>query len=145
MQMDCSSGASDPKHEIKLRTPLDKPYGLLWPISPFSFGGITRMVERDPARATLVELVGIEQPGMKEPVRASILEGPLQYLGEETIETAGRKWLAHKFSLKVPTHPQFLIWTSPKGLLLAFVMEHEHKEWAEEGMRLTRLESTTEF
>jgi hypothetical protein len=144
-QMDCSSGASDPKHEIKLRTPLDKPYGLLWPISPFSFGGITRTVERDSARATQVDLVRIEQPGMNEPVRASILEGPLQYLGEESIETAGRKWLAHKFSLKVPTHPQYLIWTSPKGLLLVFAIENEHKDLPEEGMRLTRLESTTEF
>ena len=47
-QLDCSSGGSDPKREIKLRTPLEKPYGLLWPISPFSFGGITREVERDP-------------------------------------------------------------------------------------------------
>jgi hypothetical protein len=143
--MDCTSGGSDPKREIKLQTPLDKPYGLLWPISPFSFGGISRMVERDPARATPVELVRIEQPGMKEPVRASILEGPLQYLGEETIETAGRKWPAHKFSLKVPTHPQYLIWTSPKGLLLAFAIEHEHKDWPEEGLRLERFESSTEF
>jgi len=144
-QMDFSSGGSDPKREIKLRTPLEKPYGLLWPISPFSFGGITRMVERDPTRATQVDFVRIEQPGMTEPVRVTILEGPLQYLGEETIETAGRKWLAHKFSLKVPLQPQYLIWTSPKGLLLALAIEHEHKDWPEEGMRLTRLESTTEF
>ena len=55
-QLDCSSGGSDPKREIKLRTPLEKPYGLLWPISPFSFGGITREVERDPTQATQVDL-----------------------------------------------------------------------------------------
>jgi hypothetical protein len=144
-QMDCSSGGSNPKHEIKLQTLLDKPYGLLWPISPFSFGGLARMVERDPAHSTQVDLVRIEQPGMKDPVRASILQGPMQYLGEETIEAAGRKWVAHKFSLKVPTHPQFLVWISPKGLLLVFTIEQEHKDWSEEGMRLTRLETTTEF
>ena len=144
-QMDCSSGGSDPKREIKLRTPLDKPYGLLWPISPFSFGSITREVERDRTRATQIDLVRIEQPGMATPVRATILEGPLQYLGEENIDAAGRKWRAHKFSLKVPLSPQYLIWTSPKGLLLALAIEHEHKDWPEEGMRLARFESSTDF
>jgi hypothetical protein len=144
-QLDCSSGGSDPKREIKLRTLLEKPYGLLWPISPFSFGGITREVERDPTRATQVDLVRIEQPGMAIPVRATILEGPLLYLGEENIEAAGRKWHAHKFSLKVPLHPQYLIWTSPKGLLLALAVEHGHEYWPQEGMRLARFESSTEF
>jgi hypothetical protein len=144
-QLDCSSGGSDPKREIKLRTPLEKPYGLLWPISPFSFGGITREVERDLKRATQVDLVKIEQPGMADPVRVTILEGPLQYVGEEDIETAGRKWRAHKFSLKVPLHPQYLIWTSPKGLLLALAIEHEHKDWPEEGLRLAHFEGSTEF
>ena len=144
-QLDCSSGGSDPKKEIKLRTPLDKPYGLLWPISPFSFGGIAREVERDPKRATQIDLVRIEQPSMADPVRATILEGPLLYLGEEEIEAAGRKWRAHKFSLKVPLQSQYLIWTSPRGLLLAFAIEHEHKDWAEEGLKLARFESSTEF
>ena len=144
-QMDCSSGGSDPKREIKLRTPLDKPYALLWPISPFSFGGITRQVERDATKPTLVDLVRIEQPGMAEPVRATILEGPLQYLGEEDIEAAGRKWHAYKYSLKIPLRPQYLLWTSQKGLLLALAIEHEHTDWPEEGMRLARFESTTEF
>lgn len=145
MQMDCSSGGSDPKREIKLRTPLEKPYGLLWPISPFSFGGITREVERDPTRPTQIDLVSIEQPSMATPVRATILEGPLQYLGEEDVAAAGRKWRAHKFSLKVPLRPQYLIWTSPKGLLLALAIEHEHKDWPEEGMKLARFEGSTEF
>jgi len=144
-RMECSSGGSDPKREIKVRVPLDRPYGLLWPISPFSFGGITRQVERDPAHATEVEFVRIEQPGMAEPVRADILEGPLLYLGEENIEAAGRKWRAHKFSLKVPLQRQYLIWTSPKGLLLFLAIEHEHQDWSEEGLRLTRFESTEEF
>jgi hypothetical protein len=143
--MDCDSGGSDPKREIKLRTHLEKPYGLLWPISPFSFGSITQQVERDSSGATQVDLVRIEQPSMAEPVRVTILGGPLQYLGEEDIQAAGRKWHAHKFSLKVPLHPQYLIWSSPKGLLLALAMEHEHKDWPDEGMRLARFESATEF
>jgi len=144
-QLDCSSGGSDPRREIKLRTPLEKPYGLLWPISPFSFGGITREVERDSSKSTLVDFERIEQPGMREPVGATILEGPLQYLGEDNIEAAGRKWRARKFSLKIPLQPEYLMWASPKRLMLALSIEHEHKDWPEEGLKLTHFESSTEF
>jgi hypothetical protein len=144
-QLECSSGGSDPKREIKLRTQLDNPYGLLWPISPFSFSGITRQIERDRTRPTRVDLVSIEQPGMAHPVQATVLEGPIHYLGEEEIEAAGHKWTAHKFSLKVAMHPEYLIWTSPKGLLLALTVEHEHQDWPKEGMRLARFESGTKF
>lgn len=52
---------------------------------------------------------------------------------------------ALKFSLKIPLHPQYLIWTSTKGLLLALAIEHEHKDWPEEGLRLARFESSTDF
>lgn len=144
-EMDCSSGGSDPAREIKLRTPLTKPYGLLWPISPFSFGGLVRQAERDVSKPTRIDLVRIEQPGMRNPVQATILQGPLQYLGETDFEAAGRKWRAHEFSLKVPFNPEYLIWTSPKGLLLALAFEHEHTDWRNEGLKLERFESSREF
>jgi hypothetical protein len=144
-ELQCSSGGSDPKHEIKLRTPLNRPYALLWPVSPFSFGGITREVERDKTQPTQVDFVRIEQPGMATPIRATILEGPLQYLGVEEIQAAGHKWRAEKFSLKIPFHPQMLIWTSHKGLLLSLAFEHESKDWPGEGLKLERFESSSEF
>ena len=144
-QLDCSSGGSDPKREIKVRTPLDKPYGLLWPLSPFSFGGVVRQVERDASKAAPIEMVRIEQPGMTNPVQATVLQGPLQYLGDTDFEAAGRKWRAHEFSLKVPANPEYLIWTSSKGLLLALAFEHEHPDWKSEGLRLERFESSREF
>lgn len=144
-ELRCSSGRSDPRRAIELRTHLDEPYGLLWPISPFSLSGVTREVERDPTRATEVDLVTIEQPNIANPVEATILAGPLQYLGDEDIEAAGQKWHAHKFSLKPALHPEFLIWTSSNGLLLALAVEHEHKNWPEEGMRLARFKSFAGF
>jgi hypothetical protein len=144
-ELQCSSGGSDPNHEIKMRTALNKPYALLWPVSPFSFGGITREVERDRTQPTQVDFVRIEQPGMRNPVRATILEGPLQYLGVEDVQAAGRKWRAEKFSLKIPFHPQILIWTSHKGLLLSIAFEHDYKEWPDEGLKLERFEGSTDF
>lgn len=144
-QLDCSSGGSDPKREIKLRTSLERPYGLLWPVSPFSFGGVVRQAEREASKSTEIDLVRIEQPGMKNPVQATVLEGPLRYLGDTNFEAAGRKWRAHEFSLKVASNPEYLIWTSPKGLLLALAFEHEHADWKNEGLRLERFESSREF
>lgn len=144
-ELDCSSGGSDPKRSIQLQTHLDNPYGLLWPISPFSLSGVTREVERDPRKSTEVDFVRIEQPSADHPVETTVLTGPLRYLGEEGIEAAGRKWQADKFSLKVAFHPEYLIWTSPRGLLLALAIEHQHKNWASEGMRLTRFQSSMDF
>lgn len=145
-RLDCSSGGSDPKREIRMHTPMQHPYGILWPVSPFSFTGITRQVERDRARATRVDLIRIEQPATTNPVQATILEGPLRYLGDETITAAGKKWLAHKFSLKVPMNPEYFLWTSrSKGLLLLLSVRGEQADQSEEGIRLERFESSEEF
>jgi len=144
-ELRCSSGAKNPKDAIELRMPLSEPYGLFWPISPFSLSGIAREIERDPARPTEVALITIEQPSQKEPVEPTILSGPMRYLGEENIKAAGRDWNALKFSLKAPLHPEYLIWTSQKGLLLAVAIEHQHKNWRQEGMRLERFESWGDF
>jgi hypothetical protein len=139
------SFSSDPQKAIDLRTHLEEPYGLLWPISHFSLSGITREVERDRSRSTEVDLVRIEQPSRANPVEATILSGLLLYLGDEDTEAAGQKWRAHKFSLKVALHPEFLIWTSSKGLLLALAVEHDHKDWPQEGMKLVRFRGWADF
>jgi len=141
----CSSGGSAANRAIELDTQLTDPYGILWPVSPFSLSGVTRQIERDPAKATQVDLVTIEQPDPANPVQTTVLAGPLRYLGKETIEAAGRKWQAQKFSLKVALLPEFLIWTSERGILLALAFEHEHKNWPEEGLRLVRYRSGSDF
>jgi hypothetical protein len=144
-EIHCSSGATNPKDAIELRTPLSEPYGLLWPVSPFSLSGITREIERDPARPTEVDLITIDQPSETDPVEPTILSGPIRYVGQENIKAADRNWNALKFSLKAPLHPEYLIWTSQKGLLLAVAVEHQHKNWQQEGIRLQRFQSWGDF
>lgn len=145
LEMSCSSGGSNSKHLISLHIPMKHPYGLLWPISPFSLSGITRQVERNLTRPTEVDLVSIVQPSRINPVAPTILEGPIQYMGEDNVKAAGRNWRAFKFSLKVPMHPQYLIWTSQRGLLLGVAMEHPHKNWRDEGLRLARFQGSDAF
>lgn len=144
-ELHCSSGASNPKNALELRTQLNNPYGLLWPISPFSLSGITRQVEHDRQHPSAVDLISIEQPGPSNPVQPTIHSGQIYYLGEENLKAANRSWRAFKFSLKVPLRPEYLIWTSSRGLVLAVAVEHQHKNWQQEGMRLIRYQSWNGF
>jgi hypothetical protein len=141
----CSSNAHDSRQEVDLHTPMQHPFGLLWPVSAFSLSGITREAERNVNRPAEVQLASIEQPDEQNPVQVTILDGQLRYLGEEPIELAAKSWRAHKFSLKVALHPEFLIWTSSKGLLLSLAVEHAHKNWPEEGLRLVRFRKWADF
>lgn len=144
-ELHCSSGASDPNNALELRTHLNNPYGLLWPISPFSLSGITRQIERDRSHPSAVDLVSIEQPSPANPVAPTIRTGQIYYLGQENLNTANRNWRAFKFSLKAPLRPEYLIWTSPRGFVLAVAVEHPHKNWQQEGMRLIRYQSWSGF
>jgi len=144
-ELHCSSGAQDPKQAVELRMPMEHPFGLLWPISVFSLAGVSRYVERDLNREIPIELVTLEQSNATYPVSPTILSGSLRYLGEEDLETATQKFQAYKFLFRVPSKPQFLIWTSSKGILLRLAVEHAHEDWPQEGIRLTRFQRWVEF
>lgn len=144
-ELHCSSGARDPQQAIDLRIPMEHPFGVLWPISPFSLASLTRQAERDASRGTRVQLLSVEQPSAYIPVQPIIRDGQLRYLGAESIEAADQKWRAYKFSLKVPSLPPFLIWTSSKGLLLALTIEHAQPDWPQEGMKLVRFQKWADF
>jgi hypothetical protein len=144
-EMHCSLGGKNPDPSKDWHIEAEHPYGLLWPISPFSLGSIARESERDPSRATRVSLISIEQPDANNPISAMVLVGDLRYLGVEKIEAADKTWEAYKFSIKVPLHPKYLVWTSDKGLLLALTVEHAHADWPKEGLRLVRFEKWSDF
>lgn len=137
---DCSSNAKNPRQSIELKIPMQRPFGLLWPISAFSLSGLTREAERDPHGETRIQLISIEQPSAEMPVVPMILDGALRYLGEENLDVAGQPLRAFKFSIKVALSPELLIWTSRRGLLLAVAIQHEEKNWPEEGMKLLRFQ-----
>ena len=143
--MDCSGGGKNPIPSNDRYIQVQRPYGLLWPISPFSLGSVARESERDPRIVTRASLVSIEQPSPSDPVSPMVLTGELQYLGIETFSLAGQSLQAYRFSLKVPFHPKFAILTSAKGILLSLSVEHESPDWPKEGLRLTRFKAFTDF
>jgi hypothetical protein len=144
-EIHCSSGQAIPGQPGDLHIAMENPFGLLWPISPFSLGGLTRQAERDALHSTRVQLLSLEQPSKALPVYPVVLCGDLQYLGQEAMEVAGQRWVAHKFSLKVAMHPQYLIWTSSRGLLLSLAIGHTHPGWPQEGMKLVRFKKWVDF
>ncbi len=81
--LDCNSGARDPKQGVRLRLPLQAPYGFVWPISAFSMSNITRFVDRKAGSVIPVSMLTIDEPGPDDPVMASVLEGKLRYMGRE--------------------------------------------------------------
>jgi hypothetical protein len=136
-ELHCFAGAPT-NPDVEAHAPVKPPFGLIWPISAFSLSGIARDTERDPNRATEVELARIEQPDKQNPVEVTILKGRLQYLGQVHLDLAGQKWRAYEYSLKMTLRPDSLIWVSEKGLLLAVAVEHGHANWREEGLKLVR-------
>jgi hypothetical protein len=137
-ELDCSSNAKDRQNDVDIKIPMGHIFGLFWPISAFSLSGITREAERDRHQATPIQLVSIEQPSEQIPVNPMILDGQVRYLGEERLDVAGEQRRAFKFSIKVALSPEFIIWTTPKGLLMRVAVQHPDKDWPEESMKLIR-------
>jgi hypothetical protein len=141
----CSLNAKNAGQSLNLNLAMQQPYGLLWPISAFSLSGLTREAERDAHEVTHIQLVSIEQMSAQIPVNPMILDGELRYLGETHIDVAGQPRRAFKFSIKVALSPELLIWTSPRGLLLAVAVQHQGKDWPEESMKLIHFQEWPGF
>jgi len=144
-EMHCSIGGNRPNPSDDWHIDVQYPYGLIWPISPFSLGSLARESEHDTRFVTRASLVSIEQPSAENPVRPTVLTGELQYLRAGTLSAAGRTWEAYEFSIKVALQPRLLVWTTKKGLLLVVAVEHEHANWPNEGLRLVRYEQFADF
>jgi hypothetical protein len=132
----CDSGAHNAAQDVTLDLPVQHPYGFLWPISAFSLSNITRYANRAVGKITPVEMLKVDEPSQDVPVRTSVVDGDLVYLGRQKIRVAGRWWQAEEFELKVAMHAPFLIWTSTQGLLLDFTEENNQYRVTERGMRL---------
>jgi hypothetical protein len=144
-ELHCSSGGTERGKQVDMHIPMQHPFGLLWPISAFSISGIVRQAERDPAHPTEVQLASIEQPSNEDPVDVTALSGQLRYLGRDDLELAGARWHAYRFSLKPALQPQSVVWVSSRGLLLSLAVEHPHKDWSQEGMKLVSFQKWADF
>ena len=143
-ELHCYAGGSGAT-PIDLHTPMEDPFGLLWPISAFSLSGITREVERERHRATEVQLATIDQPSSDDPVEVTVLGSRLRYLGEEDVELAHATWRAYKYSLQPALGPKLILRVSSKGLLLSLSVLGPDKNSLKAEMRLIRYQQWAPF
>jgi len=115
----CESGARDPKHMIVERVPMTRPYAFLWPISPFSLGSIAQTAVQHPQGDVEITAVVAEEPSPTNPMCFVSHIASVRYLGQEAIAVDGQTILANKTSLDPFPYPQVILWTDPRGLLLA--------------------------
>jgi hypothetical protein len=144
-QLHCSSGGKDPAKSILVDIPMRHPFGILWPLSPFSLNSVARAAGRHVNDVSPVQLVELVEESAESPVSPLVLDGHLRYLGQEDIRVANQKWRADRFEMEVPLHPGYLIWTSPDGILLSLAVESGTKNEPARRMDLVRYEKFAEF
>jgi hypothetical protein len=141
----CSSGGNDPGKSILVDIAMKNPFGILWPISPFSLNRITRGAGRHVDDVTPVQLVEMVEQSAENPVEPLVLDGHLRYLGQEEMRIAKQRWHADKFEMELPLHPGFVIWTSPDGILLSLEVASDTKNEPARRMDLVRYEKFADF
>ncbi len=141
----CNFGSKDSKQAFELDVPVKDPCGFLWPVSPFSFSSVAHAAEKVRDVPTPVQLISMEQPDARNPVRPEVMDGEIRYLGREEITAALQKWNADKFELHVATHPKLLMWMSREGILLVLSPEHTTKNWPKEQLELVRFQKFQDF
>ena len=59
-ELRCSSGAIDPTNAVDLQFEIDRPYGLIWPISAFSLGSLVLEAGETKGKKVPVQVISLE-------------------------------------------------------------------------------------
>jgi hypothetical protein len=142
-EMKCNSGGKDPLHtrEVQLETPL--PYGILWPISAFSIGGLAQLAAKNEGQTVAIDLVTLNELSKSVPVFTIRSRGSIRYLGKSKVafSVSGKSWYPRVFELTSGPTRKLHIWTSPEGLVLAI----KRADWPKTTMQLISFQQFAEF
>jgi hypothetical protein len=141
--LQCDSGAQDPTHAVDVQSPMDRPYGLLWPLSAFSLASLTRAAPKEIGHKAVVQVVQLEQVNDALPVLAIRSDGLIRSLGpsESPVDVLGKQNRANVYELTAAPIRKMTIWTSAEGLLLAA----ERPGAIKERMELVRFTKFADF
>jgi hypothetical protein len=141
-QLRCDSGAKDPSQAVAVQFGMDRPYGLIWPLSAFSLAGLTRAASTL-NKPTPVQVVQLEQISDALPVLAIRSDGLIRYLGqsEATLTVSSSSWRPNVYELTASPIRKMTIWTSQEGLLLAA----ERPSWPKGRMELVKFTKFADF
>lgn len=96
---------------------MEGPYSFFLP-DPWMMGAVVRRARKAPDQPTSVQLVrmaGMTQSGP----RLEKLEAVIHYIGEDQVEVAGKKQVAHIYELKTERFPALTLWITGEGIVTA--------------------------
>jgi hypothetical protein len=142
-ELRCESGARDSAHVVDARCAMDRPYGLLWPLSAFSLASLTRAAPKGIGQKAVVQVVQLEEISDVLPVLTIRSDGLIRSLGpsERAFEILGKQHRANMYELTAGPIRKMTIWTSVEGLLLAA----ERPGAIKERMELVRFTKFADF
>jgi hypothetical protein len=120
-ELRCSSGGKDPVHTINVQVGVHEPYGIIWPISVFSLGGLAYVAAEREGEDVPVDLVTLNELSQALPVLTVRSTGSIRYLGKSDVKftASGTSWSPRVFELTSSLPRKMHIWTSHGGLVLA--------------------------
>jgi hypothetical protein len=143
-QLRCDSGAKDPAQSVDVQFAMDRPYGLIWPLSAFSLGGLTRAAAPSQLEKPVpVQVVQLQEISNTLPVLAIRSDGLIRYLGQSQVSftVSGQSWRPSVYELTASPVRKMTIWTSPEGLLLVA----ERPNWPRGRMELVKFTKFADF
>lgn len=142
-QLRCDSGAKDPAQRVNIQVALDRPYGLIWPLSAFSLAGLIRSASAKVGDRTPIQVVQLEEVSDPLPVLPIRSDGLIRYLGPSkvAITVSGKSWFPSVYEITASPLRKVTVWTSPEGLLLAA----ERSSWPKGRMELVRFTKFADF
>jgi hypothetical protein len=138
----CDSGGKDLQQRVSVQLAVDRPYGLVWPLSAFCIASFTRAASTE-GEVVAVQIVQLEEISKRLPVLAVRSNGHVRYLGtsEAMLAVSGKSWHPNVYRLTVPHAGEITIWTSQEGLLLAAQLP----DWPKASIELVKYAQFADF
>jgi hypothetical protein len=142
-QLQCDAGAPGEAQALELRVTMDRPYGLLWPLSPFSLAALTHNRSANATKPSPVQVVQLDEISDVIPVLPIRSDGLIRSLGRSQVvfTVSGKSWYPNVYELTASPVRKMQIWTSPEGLLLAA----DRPGWPKSRVALVRFQQFAEF
>ena len=139
----CSSGAKDAANGVDFNVDSDQPNGLIWPLSAFSLGSLTRAAGQRIGAPVPIQVVQPQEFNDVLPVLPIRSGGFLKYLGQSdapyVVSNQSRRPSVYELDAN-PIRNMF-IWTSPEGIVLVV----QRPGWPKATMELVRFTKFSDF
>ncbi len=134
-ELKCSSSAKDPANGVDVNVTMDRPYGLIWPLSAFSLGSLTRAASPRVGKPVQIQVVQLQELNDVLPVFTIRSDGSLKYLGQGDTPyvVSNQSWRPYVYELDASPIRKLLIWTSPEGIVLSVERPNSPKATMQSG------------